>query len=73
MSRVPAAARDTRRAVTPTEGTSRSADPDRDAQALWGALHGLVTLVPATPGFPWRPTDEALDRMITALTEDRTA
>lgn len=49
------------------EGASTSSDPRRDAQALWAAIHGLVTLVPATPGFPWRPADDLLDRLIAAL------
>lgn len=49
------------------EGGSSSTDPVRDAQALWVALHGLVTLVPATPAFPWPPIDELLDTMLHAL------
>ena len=47
-----------------TEGTSTSTDPTRDAQALWAALHGLTTLVPATPGFPWRRVDDLVGRLI---------
>lgn len=50
------------------EGSSTSTDPDRDAQSLWVALHGLLTLVPATPGFPWQPADELIVNLITALT-----
>lgn len=41
-----------------------SPDPVRDAQALWAALHGAVTLIPATPGFPWRPASELIDYLI---------
>jgi AcrR family transcriptional regulator len=50
------------------EGTSTSTDPTRDAQALWAALHGLATVVPATPGFPWRDATDLLDRLVEALT-----
>ena len=50
------------------EGSSTSRDPVRDAQALWVALHGLATLVSATPAFPWRPTDELLDHLRNAVT-----
>jgi AcrR family transcriptional regulator len=49
-------------------GESTSTDPERDAQALWAAGHGLITLVPATPDVPWRPTKELIDRVATALT-----
>lgn len=55
------------------EGTSTSSDPVRDAQALWAAIHGLVTLVPATPGFPWSPSQEVLGRIIAALSGGREA
>ena len=51
-----------------TEGSSTSTDPTRDAQALWAALHGLTTIVAATPRFPWRPLDDLLDRLIEAMT-----
>ena len=47
-----------------TEGTSASSDPGRDAQALWAALHGVVTVVSATPGFPWKPTETLVDRLL---------
>ncbi|WP_432840953.1 TetR/AcrR family transcriptional regulator [Dactylosporangium sp. CA-092794] len=49
------------------DGTGASADPMLDAQALWAALHGIHLLVPAMPGFPWRPIDEVVDHTITAL------
>jgi AcrR family transcriptional regulator len=49
------------------EGSATSADPALDAQTLWVALHGLATLVPATPAFPWRPAEELLDRYLAAI------
>lgn len=43
-------------------------DAFQDAEALWAALHGIVTLVPATPTFPWTATtvivDNILDRFV---------
>ena len=56
-------------ARTVTDESSTSTDPARDAQALWAALHGLITIVPATPSFPWRPTQNILHHMIDALCE----
>lgn len=49
------------------DGESASTDPVRDAQALWAALHGIVTLIPATPGFSWVPTEDLLDHLIENL------
>ena len=49
------------------EAGAGRADPVRDAQALWAALHGVVTLVPATPGFPWEPARDLIDRLIDGL------
>lgn len=49
------------------EGTSTSTDCPADSAALWTALHGLATLPPATPGFPWPATDRLLDQVITGL------
>ena len=49
------------------EGASTSTDPARDAQALWAALHGLTTIIPATPGFPWRQVDDLVGHLIDAL------
>lgn len=48
-------------------GTSVSTDPAGDSAALWTALHGLATLPPATPGFPWAPTAQLLDQLVTRL------
>jgi AcrR family transcriptional regulator len=33
---------------------------------LWAALHGLVTLRPTRPNFPWPDLDEMIDCLITA-------
>lgn len=49
------------------DGTSTSTDPVADAQALWAALHGLVTLRPATPAFPWNTEAEIVVRLTTSL------
>ena len=49
------------------EGTSHSLDPVRDAQALWAALHGVVTLIPATPAFPWSPPKDIVEHLIDRL------
>lgn len=51
-----------------TEGRPRHPDPVRNAQVLWAALHGIVTIVPATPGFPWVPQHDLVDHLIDALT-----
>lgn len=42
-------------------------DPVGDAQALWCVLHGVVTLMPATPGFPWVGADVIVDRLVDAI------
>ncbi len=54
------------------EEDSDTTDPIRDAEALWAALHGIVTLIPATPGFPWAPTEVLLDHLIEKLTSRTT-
>ena len=41
--------------------------PASDAQLIWIALHGLATLVPATPGFPWGDRAEIATRLLAAL------
>ncbi|MBP2478673.1 hypothetical protein JOF53_007545 [Crossiella equi] len=40
-----------------------SADPERDATALWTGLHGVVGLVGTLPRFPW-PEAPDLVRML---------
>ena len=49
------------------EGAIQTQNPARDAQALWAALHGLITLVPATPAFPWVATDAIVGHLIHSL------
>lgn len=34
-------------------GVARTDDPERLAQSLWAAIHGLVALLIARPDFPW--------------------
>lgn len=52
---------------TARESSLGTGDAVRDAQALWAALHGVVTLVPATPGFPWKPAADLVDHLIGGL------
>ena len=47
---------------------TRGRDPHQDAEALWAALHGIVTLVPATPNFPWTTTPSILDNILDRFT-----
>ena len=54
-----------------SETGSGHGDIARDAQALWASLHGIVTIVPATPAFPWKPADDLLAHIIDALTAGR--
>jgi AcrR family transcriptional regulator len=48
-------------------GTSASTDPYTDAVAVWMGIHGLATLPPANPRFPWPHretlTTECIDRL----------
>ncbi len=46
---------------------STAEEVTRDAQCLLAALHGLATLVPATPGFPWIDLDTAVRRLVDVL------
>jgi AcrR family transcriptional regulator len=48
-------------------GRSPSADPRRDAVALWLGLHGMAALPPAHPRFPWPETESLLDDLIARL------
>lgn len=49
------------------ETGSTTIEPVRDAQTLWASLHGVVTLVPATPGFPWVEPDTIVDRLLSTF------
>ncbi|MDT5085393.1 MAG: hypothetical protein QOJ61_2436 [Mycobacterium sp.] len=46
---------------------SSSTDPQRDAIALWAALHGYVGLLAGTPEFPWPPQDAVVDQFVNRL------
>ena len=48
-------------------GRAASTDPFTDATAVWVALHGLVELRRALPGFPWPAADPLLDTTVRAL------
>jgi AcrR family transcriptional regulator len=48
-------------------GQSTSTDPQRDAVALWAALHGYVGLLASTPEFPWPPHDGVVDQCVDRL------
>ena len=50
------------------DDATRGRDPHQDAEALWAALHGIVTLVPATPTFPWTATPSILDNILDRFT-----
>jgi hypothetical protein len=50
------------------DAATRGRDPFQDAEALWVALHGVVTLVPATPAFPWTPTTSIVDNILDRFT-----
>ncbi len=57
-----------RRAVARCDGHETATEVTRDAQCLLAALHGLATLVPATPAFPWIDVDTAIHHLVDALT-----
>ena len=59
-----------RRAIARCDGrqTSTAQEVTRDAQCLLAALHGLATLVPATPAFPWIDVDTAVRHLVDTLT-----
>jgi hypothetical protein len=42
-------------------------DPQRDAIALWAALHGYVGLLASTPEFPWPPHDAVVNQFVDRL------
>lgn len=48
-------------------GRSGSTEAHDDAVALWAAVHGLASLPPANPRFPWPELDGLLDTVIDRL------
>lgn len=48
-------------------GRCRSVDPHDDAVALWAAIHGLASLPPAHPRFPWPDLGGLIDTVIDRL------
>lgn len=42
-------------------------DPGRDAQCVWAGLHGLATLTPSTPGFPWRSETDLAGHLVSVV------
>lgn len=48
-------------------GVSSSTDPTLDAMAVWVALHGVVSLRTAVPGFPWPPAPDLVRRVVLPL------
>ena len=48
-------------------GAAPVGDPFRVATNVWTALHGIVSLRSATPGFPWPALDQQVDDVLTGL------
>lgn len=48
-------------------GLAPRADPSSMATSVWTALHGIVTLRHTSPGFPWPPVDEMLERVCVGM------
>jgi AcrR family transcriptional regulator len=46
---------------------SSSTDPERDATALWAAMHGYVGLLATMPDFPWPPHGSVVDQFVDRL------
>ena len=49
-------------------GVARAGDPFRIATDIWSALHGVVALRWATPGFPWPPLEDQVRGILEAFT-----
>jgi AcrR family transcriptional regulator len=49
------------------DGTAPEGDPLRIATGVWTAMHGIVSLRGAAPGFPWPPLSQQLDDVLTGL------
>ena len=48
-------------------GIAPDGDPFRVATNVWTALHGIVSLRSATPGFPWPALERQIDDVLTGL------
>ena len=48
-------------------GVTASGDPMRVATNVWTALHGIVSLRAASPGFPWPDLDGQIDDVLDGL------
>lgn len=48
-------------------GVAPDGDPFRVATNLWTALHGIVSLRSATPGFPWPALERQVDDVLAGL------
>ena len=52
-----------------TRGLAAGDDPERMAQSVWAAMHGLVSLLIARPGFPWVDREALVDGHVTMLAD----
>ena len=50
-------------------GLGATDDPDRQAQSVWAAMHGLVSLLIARPGFPWADRETLVAGHVRMLAE----
>ena len=48
-------------------GLAPDGDPFRAATNVWTALHGIVSLRSATPGFPWPPLERQVDDVLSGM------
>ncbi len=48
-------------------GVAPPGDPFAVAASVWAALHGVVSLRRAMPGFPWTPLEEQVDAILAGL------
>jgi AcrR family transcriptional regulator len=49
------------------DGVAPAGDPHRVATSIWTALHGIVSLRGAAPGFPWPPLTQQVDDALAGL------
>ena len=50
-------------------GGFASRDPDVVAQAIWGAIHGMVSLLITKSTFPWVDRDWLMDTLVDSLVQ----